>query len=354
MSVNKDQDEISPSKQSPPPHDAEDDNGSDDDDDDDDSSDEDDDLVLEGTLMRNVDHDTSSSDDDDDDDDDDDADDKEEQQDTTKPPAIKKQKLVEEVTAGSSAAAAKNKKPRTKKKKSDEYGLIHVDFTFHDMDEDFFHGIRTLLHSSSTTYAPHASALSDLMIENISVGTVISTEGDTEHNVFGFASVLNVTTYGDKPCIVTLKELCLNNCPAAHKAELETVLSGKTKRPAGFMFHSRMVNLPLELVHVLHQQLVLDMDWAVDNAEGGVEEQKSLDFGAFVRIAPGTAEKGGGGVIYKYFDDEIFATNAEFVFSVDSPKAFGSEGANQVCSVIVMTKTGYRAAMKDLEKLITG
>jgi hypothetical protein len=341
MSENSDQDETSLTQHPPPPPQHEDDdNGSDDDSDE--SSEEDDDLVLEGTLMRNPDHDTSSSDDDDEADDEDD-DDKEEQADA-KPPA-KKQKRE------ATGSAAAKKEPR--KEKSDEYGLIHVDFTFHDMDEDFFHGIKTLLHSSSTAYAPHSSALSDLMIENVSVGTVISTEGDTEHNVFGFASVLNVTTYGDKPCIVALKELCRNHCPAAHKAELETVLSGKTKRPAGFMLHSRMINLPLELVLVLHQQLVLDLDWAVENAEGGVDEQKSLDFGAFVRIAPGTAEKGGG-VIYKYFDDEIFATNAEFVFSVDSPKAFGSEGAKQVCSVIVMTKTGHRAAMKDLEKLITG
>ena len=49
-----------------------------------------------------------------------------------------------------------------------------------------------------------------------------------------------------------------------------------------------MVNMPLEIVEVLQQQLVADMDWAVSNAEGGEAERKSLDFGAFVRIAPAT------------------------------------------------------------------
>ena len=42
-----------------------------------------------------------------------------------------------------------------------------------------------------------------------------------------------------------------------------------------------------QLVEILHQQLALDMDWAVKYAEGE-EERKSLDFGAFVRIAPAT------------------------------------------------------------------
>jgi hypothetical protein len=113
-----------------------------------------------------------------------------------------------------------------------------------------------------------------------------------------------------------------------------------------------MINLPLEVVEVLHQQLVLDMDWAVKNAEGDEEVRKSLDFGAFVRLAPVTPSSGGN-FDYKYFDDEVFATNAEFVYTVDAPKQMGSD-EKQLCQVIVMTKTGHRAAMKDLNKLVSG
>ena len=295
------------------------------------SSDDDDDLVLEGTLMRNSDHDTSSSSDDDDNDDDDDDDD-DYDEDT---PAKKKQKTNQ----------------HAKKTKSKEYGLLHVDFTFHDMKEDFFHGIKTLIHSSSTVDAPHSSALADLMIDNVSIGTVISTEGDTDHNVFGVASVLTFATYKDTPTLQALTAMALQHCPPVHQTELQTVLSGSTQRPAGLLIHSRMINLPLELVLVLHQQLVLDMDWAVEQAQG--IDRKALDFGAFVRMAPGTAGPNGT-ILYKYFDDEIFATNAEFIFSFDAPKAFGADGPKPLCTVIVMTKTGHRQAMKDMEKLIQG
>lgn len=293
-----------------------------DEDSDDSDSGEDDDLVLEGVLIRNP--DVSDSDDSDEDSD-------------------------EEETP---SAAIKDDKPSRKRKKpsSREPDITHVEFTFWDMKEKFFYGIKTLLHSSSTVYAAQSSSLADLMIENPSVGTVISTEGDTDGNVFGFASVINLTTNASDNGIKYLKQLCLDKCPAPHKGEMETVLSGTTKRPVGFLLHSRMVNLPLEICEILHQQLVLDMDWAVENAEGGEDERKSLDFGVFIRLAPGTPGERGM-VDYKYFDDEIFANNSELLYTIDAPKSFGAD-EKQICSVIVMTKTGHREAMKELKKLV--
>lgn len=302
--------------QMPPPQDSDDDS-------DDSDSDEDDDLLLEGVLIRNPD---VSDSDDSDEDDSDEGDGK---------PSVKK----------GDKPSRKRKKPVTR-----EPDVTHVDFTFWDMKEKFFDGIKTLLHSSSTVYAAQSSSLADLMIENPSVGTVISTEGDVDGNVFGFASVLNLTTHASVNCIKYLKQLCLDKCPEQHRSEMETVLSGATKRPAGFLFHGRMINLPLEICEILHQQLVLDMDWAVENAEGGDEERKSLNFGAFVRLAPATPGERGT-VDYKYFDDEIFANNAEFVYTIDAPKSYGMD-QKQLCSVIVMTKTGHREAMKELKRLV--
>merc|ERR1711957_587015 len=109
-----------------------------------------------------------------------------------------------------------------------------------------------------------------------------------------------------------------------------------------------MVNVPLEITEVLHDQLVLDMDHAVKNARSE-EERKSLDFGAFARLAPCYKGDGGGknAVLYKYFDDEVFATSAEFVYNFVVPKAFKNDENDEQdeaswCSVIVLTKTGHR------------
>lgn len=265
-------------------------------------------------------------------------------------------KLKSSSTSNASDKGKAKKATKKKSKKDDESGeIINVEFLFRDMDECFFHGLKTLLISSNPLHVVHSSELTDLMIENISVGTIISNDDDC---VFGFASVLSLTSpeVTQKSCIKYLKKTCLDKCPSQHKQEMETVLSGKTKRPAGFYIHGRMINLPLEITEVLHQQLVLDMDWAVENAEGGEEERKSLDFGAFVIFAPcyEQHEKGGGtSLIYKNFEDEIFASNAEFTYSFDTPKSFATED-KQVCTVIVITKTGHRQALKELKQMIGG
>ena len=338
---------------------------------------EDDDLILEGVIVRNPDvsdsDDTSTSSEESNEEGDVSDDDKakstndngkaskkrppsdslsSENDDSHKKGASKKKKTANQIAQSNAVNSKKSQKARNKQD-GPTPEIVQVDFTFCDMNEKYFHGLKTLLTSSSPVYASNSSALSDLMIKNVSVGTVVSTEGDTDGTVFGFASVLNVCTYQEQECIQVMKRLCLDKCPAERRAELEIVLSGKTKRPAGFFLQGRMVNMPLEVVEVLHQQLVLDMDWAVEHAEGGPDERKSLDFGAFVRIAPtyriaGSTEKG-----YKYFEDEIMESHAEFSYDVELPKLHGIDETPRCC-IIVMTKTGHRAAMTNMAQIVNG
>ncbi len=324
------------------------------------SEEEGEDLILEGVLIRNQEVASSSEDDDDDNDSDDETAQDGPKKKKAKVENKKRENISNNAANSSNKNGGKNTKSKpNKKEKKNEPEIVNVEFTFNDMKEAYFHGMKNFL-LNQPAYASNSSALSDLIIENVSVGTVVSTE-DGEDNVFGFASVLNVTTYKDKPCMKFLKQKCLESCPERHKHEMETVLSGKTKRPAGILLHGRMVNLPLEITLVLHEQLVQDMDWAVENAEGGEEERKSLNFGAFVILAPCTRDGASHSTIYKNFDDEIFAGNAEFTFPMDLSKLrkkgegrskTDNEGDNENVDVIVMTKDGHRKAMKELKKMI--
>lgn len=112
-----------------------------------------------------------------------------------------------------------------------------------------------------------------------------------------------------------------------------------------------MVNLPSEVTKVLHDQLVLDMNWAVRHAKGGETECKSYGFSTFVQLALCTS-KGSGRmtkkgelfltmvVAYQYFDNKIIASNVEFVYILDAPKTYcvNDDGLKQICAVIVMTR----------------
>lgn len=311
------------------------------------SEESDDDLNLEGVLVRNS--DISDEEDDETSSSDNDVNDAK----VATARLIESDNVAKKSKRNQFSSENTTNRPKRKKKTNDE--TLEVDFTFCDMDEKYFHGLKSLLNSTSTVYQEHSSALADLMIENISIGTVVGTslEDESEADVFGFASVLNVSTYHESPSIQFLKSFCMKHCPAEHQKELEVCLSGTTKRPAGFFLHSRMINMPLEIVGVLHEQLVLDMDWAVNNSDGDDTERKALDFGAFVRLAPCEKESGGGSIIYKYFDDEIFAGQSEFCYTVNAPKSYSKED-KQLITVMVLTKTGHRAAMKDLKRLISG
>ena len=311
------------------------------------SEEEGEDLILEGVLIRNPEVESSSSSEEE-------EDDNEEDEEKVMEPKKKKVKTKEQ-GENKNANSTLNRK-QTKKTKDHGPEIIDVEFTFNDMKEGYFHGMKNfLLHQP--IYAPYASEFTDLMIGNVAVGTIVSTD-DGEDNVFGFASVLNVTTYKNEKCMEFLKKRCLDSCPKSYKKELEVVLSGSTKRPAGVLIHGRMVNLPLEITEVLHEQLVQDMDWAVKNAHGGEEERKSLDFGAFVILAPCSRDGNSHSTMYVNFDDEIFAGCADFVFPMNMSgiKKMAEGGSNDgdidQIDVIVISKDGHRKAMNEIKGLI--
>merc|ERR1712195_350232 len=121
-----------------------------------------------------------------------------------------------------------------------------------------------------------------------------------------------------------------------------------------------MVNLPLEIVDVLHSQLILDMDHAINNNtntnknkdhDEQQEQRKALDYGVFIRIAPTYKEGSTTGTYYKYFDDEILANHSEYTYEIELPKTYGME-ETPYCTVIVLTKLGHRSAIQNLKNMV--
>jgi len=240
----------------------------------------------------------------------------------------------------------KKKKGKKRKKKKKKEEILQVEFIFCDMDEKFFHGLKTLV-ASSPLHAGHSSALSDLMIENVEVGTVVSTEGYDEDYVYGFGSILSL--HSDNEIIKGLKDAFLPSCPKDHKQEMKMLLDGdkKARRLVGLFLHERMLNLPLVITHAIHEQLLLDLEWAVKN------NNPSFDFGLLVRLAPTYPQKDSTTApMYKYFDDDIFASNAEFSYML--PKSFSdNRDDNLLYTVIVLSVTAYKKCIDELANLNT-
>ena len=122
--------------------------------------------------------------------------------------------------------------------------------------------------------------------------------------------------------------------------------------PTGLLLHGRMINLPLEITLALHQQLVLDMEWAIQHAEGGPDERQSLDFATIVRVAPCQLD-GNASVVHRYFDDEFFHNRAQLSFVIDAPKSYSKEQPQKL-QVSVLTASAFRQAVRDLERMVGG
>ena len=214
----------------------------------------------------------------------------------------------------------------------------------------------------------------DRMIQTVTVGTVVSTEADDNDVVYGFASVLPVVN--NRNCIQALMTLCLEQAPTYCREDVQAIFhNNSNNNNMGLFLQARMVNLPLEIVQVLHQQLVLDLEWAYDeqkgdktkstvknnqqqSKQGGATKQGGGLYDTYLRIAPLHNRKGGSKtndnmLLYKFFDDELLADHADYAYPIDLvPDNTTPDGERPAAMVILLSRTGHAAAMQALDRMI--
>lgn len=338
------------------------------------SDDDDDSLVLEGVLVRNPDVSSSSSSDEDSDQDEEEADSKPA---AAAKPAAKQDKASTAASAGDKRKGAadnnndktsKKSKTREKNKRKKEQkqqpqvDMVHVDFIFCDMAEKYWGGIKALLSNCASLYQAHSSVLADAMIAHEMVGTVIGTEGDAEHSVYGVASLLHWPHFGtaaqDAFGKVCRQDICRphKNMPAmadeeATRQGVIEALGKSDNAAAAFLLFGRMINLPLEIVLALHQQLWLDIEFAQKQTEADELSYASASLQTVLRLAPCTREANTTDWVYRYFDDEIMAGQATGKYVVEAPKSFSREDKVYL-QVLVLDLKGYQQSIQDLERMV--
>lgn len=338
------------------------------------SDDDDDSLVLEGQLVRNPDVSASSSSGDSDNESDNDREETQDEHDHDRDEDQKEERVdqvkPETAQTTTTVAAAKRKQPddkadnkhnNNKKKKrksknrphdaSSTVDMSYVEFIFCDMDEKYWDGIRALLSNGASLYAAHASALADAMIEYDMVGTVLAQEDDTEHNVYGFASLLHWghvpdTAQAQFKAVLGRRQDDVND--ACQKRVVRALQDTDKKSPAtAFLLTGRMINVPLEIVLALHQQVWQDIVWA----QG---EQTKLSYKrvqTLLRLAPCTRDKDAS-YVYRYYDDELLAQQAVgSSYVVEAPRSFSREDVVYL-HVLELTLPAYQRAIQSLEQMV--
>jgi len=107
------------------------------------------------------------------------------------------------------------------------------------------------------------SELADLIVEQVSVGTMIKTEGTVDP--LGFLTILPMNFYKEKLCIQQIKTFLLKRAPnKGIKGKLQELFN-QTHKSLGLLIQDRMINLPQELINPLHQAIYDDISWAKKN-----------------------------------------------------------------------------------------
>ncbi|CAM9859453.1 unnamed protein product [Pylaiella littoralis] len=228
--------------------------------------------------------------------------------------AMAKEEEEEEDEEGAGAARA-----------GDEQTVVDVCLDFCDPHERFFHGIRALVSHSYLQDATGAglSQFVDLAVAQGAVGTVLSTDAEDDA-VFGFVTALPLRFLArDNQCAKAVAKYLLDKASKAGRGpEMEEVLGEGAKGQVGLLVCERMINCPMQAVPKLHEALVEDIAWAIEN-EISEEHRDKFRFDKFVVVAPCDDAKGGAAssgpamlsdFYFSRFDDEVLLQETDFFF----------------------------------------
>nr|CAB3497426.1 unnamed protein product [Digitaria exilis] len=106
---------------------------------------------------------------------------------------------------------------------SEELETVQADFAFFDPKPSDFHGVRLLLKTYLDSKPWDLTGFVDLILEQTTVGTVVKLADDeeegegvggdnTDDDLFGLISVLNLGRYAEQRCIKDLKDYLLSVC----------------------------------------------------------------------------------------------------------------------------------------------
>ncbi|XP_076245230.1 protein BCCIP homolog [Calliopsis andreniformis] len=154
----------------------------------------------------------------------------------------------------------------------EEQGMeIQVDFEGRSPLDPDYHGIKTLLQQLFLKAHIDLGALTELIISQNYVGSVVKQSEDLEgsddedsdiNDVFGITTVINLSSGQNYPCIQQLREL-LKQLASEHANDatnnmIKHVLENDSE-PLGLLINERFVNIPAQISVPLLENLVSEI-----------------------------------------------------------------------------------------------
>ncbi|CAK9152299.1 unnamed protein product [Ilex paraguariensis] len=204
-------------------------------------------------------------------------------------------------------------------------GVIQADFSFFDPKPDDFHGVKPLLGAYLDDKQWDLSGFVDLILSQITVGTVVKIENNEDDGLYSVVTALNLGRYKDHKCIMEIKEFLLKVCQ--EKEVLENLRSFVVEQAhdVGLLVTQRVANLPPQLLPPLYDALFDEVSWATED-EPTEELRNSFRFKFYLLVSRIYKNKNANqerrpnsssdeAIIYIKPEDEIFHKLSSWSFS---------------------------------------
>ncbi|KAI4484291.1 PREDICTED: protein BCCIP homolog [Polistes canadensis] len=155
----------------------------------------------------------------------------------------------------------------------EESGMeIQVDFEGRSPQDPDFHGIKTLLQQLFLKAHIDLAALTELIVSQNYVGSVVKQsedfedeeeeEADDTFDVFGITTVINISDKQHLPCIQQLRDLLIElsseHATDATYTLIKNVLQNDSQ-PIGLLVNERFINIPAQISVPLFESLISEM-----------------------------------------------------------------------------------------------
>jgi len=140
-------------------------------------------------------------------------------------------------------------------------GEIEMNFEFFQFQPEDYHDVKNFLHKYLEGEVYEAEELSDELIEQFYIGSMIKME-DNESPV-GFLSAFNIIKHGEKACCQSIKKYFLTHLASSEDAaSLQNFLQGENGHVL-LALSERLESVPLQLTPHLYTQLYAEIQKAL-------------------------------------------------------------------------------------------
>uniref|UniRef100_A0A2R5LHJ3 Protein BCCIP homolog n=1 Tax=Ornithodoros turicata TaxID=34597 RepID=A0A2R5LHJ3_9ACAR len=244
---------------------------------------------------------------------------------------------------------------------------VNVDFEARTPDDADFHGIKQLLQQLFLKAHVNLSDLTNLILEQNYVSSVIkqcddmeddeSMDDDSEDDVFGVLSVVNLTELKERECVGQIIKMLRDNCrefASGLLPKFDEYFTGKEH--VGLILSERFVNIPPRISLPLYESLTSDVERAKANG-------RKFDFEKLILICKQyKASENEEGAMFANAEEELFEeeTELQFEYSVkaESDTAISGKWEDedkemmQIRKVLVIPITKWGTIMEKLKSAL--